>query len=129
MVCRFCQIPTSKNKNILLQDSEFIAISDAAPVCKGHTLIILKRHVVSFFDLRSEEVEKIYKFILNVRKILDTKYHPQGYNIGINEGKAAGRSIDHLHIHIMPRYPDDIDIAKGGVRNIFNKNISPYEEA
>jgi diadenosine tetraphosphate (Ap4A) HIT family hydrolase len=128
MKCRFCQIIASDNKNIILQNSEFVALSDAAPACKGHTIIIPKKHIVSFFDLKSDEVGKMYEFILNVKKILNKKYKPAGYNIGVNEGRAAGRSIDHLHIHIMPRYLGDANIVRGGIRNIFNKNIAPYEE-
>jgi len=126
MNCFFCHLDKKGLKlEKVLENSEFLSMSDAAPVSKGHTLIIPKTHKVSFFDLEPEFVSKLYEFITATKKEIDKKYNPDGYNIGINDGRAAGRSIDHLHIHLIPRYNGDIENPKGGVRNILEKYIPP----
>ena len=69
-------------------------------------------------ELTDEELKSAYELIVGTKVILDYKYSPNGYNIGINEGRAAGRTIDHAHIHIIPRYDGDIDDPRGGVRGV-----------
>ena len=100
-------------------------MDDAAPVNPGHKIIFLKKHVESFFDARPDEFQELSKFIISVKDKLNRKYHPDGYTIGINEGRAAGRSIDHLHIHLIPRYFGDVKNPRGGVRNVMDKRIPP----
>ncbi len=79
-------------------------------------LLIPKRHVTSLSDLSREEASSIFVALTSIKPILDEAYHPDGYNIGINLGIAAGQTIEHLHIHIIPRYEKDIDDPTGGVR-------------
>ena len=95
-----------------------VAVFDEFPVSIGHTLIIPKRHVESLFELTDEELKDIYTLIVQSKNKLDELYKPDGYNIGINEGRAAGRTIDHVHIHIIPRYIGDVENPRGGIRGV-----------
>ena len=92
---------------------------DAFPVTQHHSLAITKRHVASFFDLTDEELIEI-KSLLNERKNEILRQDPVvvGFNIGINDGAAAGQTIFHLHIHLIPRRIGDIENPRGGVRGI-----------
>jgi len=120
--CLFCNY--DKNQYILENDLAF-ALYDHFPVNEGHTLIIPKRHFSSFFDASEEEVLAIYDLIHKSKAIIDKKYSPTGYNIGVNIGEDAGQTIMHLHIHIIPRYKGDVENPKGGVRKL-KKELVPY---
>lgn len=106
------------SRKIIAQNNTFFAIYDEFPVSDGHVLLIPKRHVESFFDITKKELDDLFELIKKVREIVDRKFNPDGYNIGINEGRAAGRTIDHLHIHVIPRYKGDVENPVGGVRNV-----------
>ncbi len=114
--CIFCQIDS--NREIVLESEFFVAIYDIFPVSKGHLLIVSKRHCESFFELNaSEQIDAINQ--INVaKKILDEKYHPDAYNIGVNDGASAGQTIPHVHIHLIPRYKGDMENPRGGVRGV-----------
>jgi diadenosine tetraphosphate (Ap4A) HIT family hydrolase len=117
--CPFCEIEKRIDESrIIYQDSTWIAILDNYPVSEGHTLLIPKRHCKSYFDLNFIELESVGVTIGIVKRILDTKYKPDGYNIGINCGEAAGQTVMHCHIHIIPRYNGDCDNPRGGVRGV-----------
>ena len=85
----------------------------------GHTLVIPKRHVKSMFDCNSYEKADILQALETAKVALDREFSPDGYNIGINDGEAAGQTIPHLHIHLIPRYRGDVSDPRGGVRWIF----------
>jgi diadenosine tetraphosphate (Ap4A) HIT family hydrolase len=95
-----------------------VAFYDGFPVSPGHVLIIPKRHVASYFDLTSQEREAMTQMMLDVKLKLDERFHPDGYNIGINVGEYAGQSIFHCHMHLIPRYKGDVVNPKGGVRGV-----------
>ncbi len=118
--CIFCDI---KDKEIITKNKYCYAIFDKFPVSKGHTLIIPFRHVETFFDASKEEKIAIIDLIDEVKKILDKKFSPDGYNIGVNVGKAAGQTIMHLHIHVIPRYKGDIKDPTGGVRGVIPEKM------
>ena len=101
-----------------------MAIYDAFPISPGHTLVISKRHIVSLFEANKEEREAIFDLLEQVKLDLMRKYTPDGFNIGINDGVAAGQTINHLHIHLIPRYAGDIEEPRGGVRWIFPKKAA-----
>ncbi|MEE9323516.1 MAG: HIT family protein [Candidatus Aenigmarchaeota archaeon] len=115
--CRFCDPVYQKERNDL-ENEHFFANFDKHPVSKGHMKLIPKRHVDSFFDLTHEEVKALYDLLKKAKKMLDEKFHPDGYSIGINEGKAAGQTKFHLHVHLIPRYFGDVPDPTGGVRNV-----------
>ncbi len=81
-------------------------------------LIIPKRHVASFFDLTKEEQQDMLLLADRVKSIIDEKFHPDGYNIGVNVGEAAGQSVFHVHMHLIPRYKGDVSNPRGGVRGV-----------
>jgi len=115
-VCPFCAIEDSRE--IIAESELSLAFYVGYPVSPGHALIIPKRHVSSFFDLSEEERLDMLKLADQVKKILDNKFHPDGYNIGVNVGESAGQSVFHVHMHIIPRYTGDVENPKGGVRGV-----------
>ena len=115
MDCVFCGIQKDR---IIYQDSLWIAILDGYPVSEGHTLLIPKRHCETYFDLNQVELGTLIGAIDHVKEMLDSKYKPNGYNIGMNCGEAAGQTIMHCHIHIIPRYNGDCEDPRGGVRGV-----------
>lgn len=111
--CPFCTLPTSR-----IQSSTKLAvvIRDGYPISPGHTLVIPKRHVGSFFDLTSEEHQEMFELLHQAKLVLDAEHNPDAYNIGINDGTAAGQTVPHLHMHLIPRYSGDRADPRGGVR-------------
>ena len=104
-------------RRTIVQTSGFaFVIRDGFPVSPGHTLIIPKRHVASFFEVTDAERADLMSLLAAARDDLDREFHPAGYNIGINDGAAAGQTVPHLHIHLIPRYEGDRDDPRGGVR-------------
>lgn len=117
--CIFCDIKdTVDESKIIYEDSTWIAIEDGYPVSKGHTLLIPKRHCKTYFDLNYLELASVGVTIGIVKMILDKKYKPNGYNIGVNCGEASGQTVPHCHIHIIPRYNGDMEDPRGGVRGV-----------
>ncbi len=114
--CPFCL--AEEERDILASTVLSLAFFDGFPVSPGHVLIIPRRHVASFFDLTEEEKIDLLKLADKVKIILDEKYHPDGYNIGINVNEAAGQSVFHVHMHLIPRYKGDVPNPKGGVRGV-----------
>jgi diadenosine tetraphosphate (Ap4A) HIT family hydrolase len=94
------------------------ATRDSYPVSPGHTLIIPWRHCPDFFDLTPEEMAACKELLASERETLDAELKPDGYNVGINVGRAAGQSVLHVHIHLIPRYDGDHPNPQGGVRQI-----------
>lgn len=123
MSCLFCNY--DKEKFIAENDFAF-AIYDNFPVNNGHTLIIPKRHFQNFFEATEEEVKELYKLMHKVKSIIDDKYKPDGYNVGINVGEYGGQTIMHLHIHLIPRYKGDVGNPRGGIRK-FKKELVEYD--
>ena len=113
MGCLFC----SPNQIIAENDLAY-AIYDRYPVSPGHLLIITKRHIESLFDASEIERQALNKLIEECKDLLDAKYYPDGYNIGVNCGSAAGQTIFHVHIHLIPRYRGDMEDPSGGVRGV-----------
>lgn len=116
LACPFCTLPQER---IILQNGQGLVIRDGYPVSPGHTLIIPKRHVGSFFDVSEEERTSLLRLLDEAKSALDAELHPAGYNIGINDGAVAGQTVPHLHIHLIPRYDGDRPDPRGGVRWIF----------
>ncbi len=114
--CVFCSLPRER----ILEDSEYaIAFRDAYPVTRGHTLIAPKRCVPSWVQLREEELADIWKLSKRQQKYIEKIFGCDGFNIAINDGPAAGQTVLHLHVHIIPRYVGDVEDPRGGVRWLF----------
>jgi diadenosine tetraphosphate (Ap4A) HIT family hydrolase len=114
--CPFCALPEAR---VLISDSFGVVIRDLYPVSPGHTLIIPRRHVGSFFELTADEMGSLLGLLEATKHELDDTHRPDGYNIGINDGPAAGQTVPHLHIHLIPRYQGDQPDPRGGVRWVF----------
>jgi len=104
---------------MITQDSLTFTVRDTLPVSPGHTLILPKRHIASIFEATKEEVAALWVAVQQARSQLLKEYSPDGFNIGINDGLAAGQTILHLHIHLIPRYKGDMPDPRGGIRWIF----------
>lgn len=114
--CPFCN-PDSE-RELIVESATAYAIYDKYPVNNGHALIIPKRHCANYFELSFRE-QAACMFMLNkVKDIISDKYQPDGFNIGINVGEKAGQTINHVHIHLIPRYDGDVDDPRGGVRGV-----------
>jgi len=114
--CPFCTIAPEK---IVAQNTHTLTIRDTLPVSPGHTLILPKSHIASIFEAQSDEVAALWDALKKARTQLLKEFSPDGFNIGINDGLAAGQTILHLHIHLIPRYKGDMPDPRGGIRWIF----------
>ncbi len=116
-MCLFCRKYQEK-KDVVFENDTVYVLNDAFPVTKGHVLIIPKRHLTDYFAISEKEVLDIDKAIKVMKSRLDREYHPNGYNVGINNGEAAGQTIMHVHVHLIPRYLGDCENPRGGVRGV-----------
>lgn len=115
MSCIFCNIDKDR---IILENEDAFAVYDVFPVSKGHMLIIPKKHIKNYFEADEETKAKLWQLVDECKEMADKNFSPQGYNIGINCGEAAGQTVMHLHIHLIPRYSGDIENPRGGVRGV-----------
>jgi diadenosine tetraphosphate (Ap4A) HIT family hydrolase len=113
--CPFCHLPSER---ILAANAHALVVADAIPVSAGHALVIPRRHVASFFDFDLCEIQAVFELLLETRRLLDQTHHPLGYNVGVNVGIAAGQTVMHAHVHLIPRYAGDVSDPQGGVRNV-----------
>ncbi|MFP2907322.1 DEAD/DEAH box helicase family protein [Pyxidicoccus sp. 3LFB2] len=111
----FLSIPESQ---WVAANAHAFAIRDSFPVSPGHTLVIPRRLVATWFDATAEEQRALFELVEVVRRGLDAELRPQGYNIGINVGAAAGQTVFHLHVHVIPRFQGDMADPRGGVRHV-----------
>ena len=122
--CPFCKLPPER----IIDSNEFgFVIRDGFPVSPGHTLIIPKRHVGSFFEISLEERDALLALLDKAKETIDTEFHPDGFNIGINDGPSAGQTVPHLHIHLIPRYKNDQADPRGGVRWIIPEKAKYWD--
>ena len=111
--CPFCTLPPER---IIDSNELAIVIRDGYPVSPGHTLIIPKRHIGSWFEITPKEQSAMLDLLHSAKAKLETEHQPDGYNIGINDGPTAGQTVPHLHMHLIPRYQGDLEDPRGGVR-------------
>ena len=113
----FCNIPIER---IALLAKYWMATFDQYPVSPGHMLLIPKRHCKTFFDLNKSELDELSDFIFQAKEYLANRLpkKPDGYNIGCNCGEAAGQTVMHMHMHLIPRYAGDVENPRGGVRGV-----------
>ena len=125
MDCPFCHLETTK---IWISNKCGIALRDGFPISPGHTLIVPKQHVRSLFDLPTEIQQSIWELVAVVRSSLTQELHPDGFNVGLNDGSAAGQTIMHAHIHVIPRYKGDVADPRGGVRWIIPNKAAYWKQ-
>tara|TARA_B100000614_G_scaffold112771_1_gene101108 strand:- start:272 stop:670 length:399 start_codon:yes stop_codon:yes gene_type:complete len=116
--CLFCK---TKRKDFILENDLAYATIDTYPVSKFHSLIIPKRHIKNYFELSTKEILACNRLIKILKKKIETKDKSvKGFNIGTNSGKVAGQSINHCHIHLIPRRKNDVENPQGGVRSVIS---------
>lgn len=116
--CLFCDKDDPESHTIIGQNELAYARWDNLPVNPGHAEIVPKRHFESFFDITPDELIAVHGLAVVVKKLIVAEHAPAGFTIGINDGEAAGRTIPHLHLHLIPRYNGDVPNPRGGIRNI-----------
>ena len=120
--CLFCTFPLVR---VLHTSAHGRAFRDAYPVSDGHTLVVPHRHVASLYDLTPEERAGLWELVDEVRQALAASRAPDGFNIGVNDGEAAGQTVGHAHIHVIPRYAGDVPDPRGGIRWVI-PDRAPY---
>lgn len=111
--CPFCREP----RTIIANQLAFVRY-DRFPVSPGHCLVMPHRHIADYFDATAAEKAAIWELVDRMKIQLDAEFKPDGYNVGVNVGTAAGQSVQHIHIHVIPRYRGDMDNPRGGVRGV-----------
>lgn len=112
--CIFCR----PDRTLLADTPLSLAFLDRFPVTEGHALVVPRRHVVTIWDMNEQEYVDAFALVRKVKEILQDRFNPKGFNVGVNCGEAAGQSVWHAHIHVIPRYTGDVAKPRGGVRNI-----------
>jgi len=118
MKCFFCDEALKDEKMLLFKTERFAVRFDSFPVSRGHLLIFPLRHVERLSDLTEEEWAELKEVMRRAEGEVRGRFNPDGINWGVNQGEAAGQTIPHLHIHLIPRYKGDVPDPRGGVRRI-----------
>ena len=111
--CPFCHPDPDR---VFHEGERVLALWDAFPASPGHALVVMRRHVAGWFDATGEERRELLEAVDVARARIEESHAPDGYNIGINVGAAAGQTVFHLHVHVIPRYTGDVPNPTGGVR-------------
>lgn len=114
-ICPFCNI---EKERIIIENSFCYSVYDYFPVSIGHTLIVTKEHISNFFELSNNQKYALIDMLSEMEVFLKKKYNPDGFNVGININKTAGQTINHVHVHLIPRFINDVLDPTGGVRNV-----------
>ncbi len=113
-----CELCTPNE--VLLENELAYARPDNNALSPGHVLVIPKRHVAGFFDMTAEEQSAVLALLDQAQRLVHKRHAPDGYNVGVNVGKAAGQSRMHVHVHLIPRYAGDVPDPRGGIRCVLS---------
>lgn len=113
MPCPFCAIAVDR---ILTESRSAIAFFDAFPLTEGHALVAPRKHVSSIYELVPHEQSELWEIVTKVRALLIERFEVDSFNVGVNDGPAAGQTMAHAHVHVIPRRPGDVPDPRGGVR-------------
>ena len=125
MDCVFCD--RLRGGDFIVATDLAIAFLDAFPLSEGHCLVVPRRHEPDFLALTQEEQAAIWSLVPSVRRHIEAKGAPAGYNIGINVGEAAGQTVAHAHLHVIPRHQGDVPDPRGGIRWIIPAKAKYWE--
>jgi diadenosine tetraphosphate (Ap4A) HIT family hydrolase len=109
--CELC-----KPEAVIAENALAYARRDNNALSRGHVLVVPKRHVANFFDMNPEEQGAVLALLNQAERSIRKEHSPDGYNIGVNVGKAGGQSRMHVHVHLIPRYAGDVPDPRGGIR-------------
>jgi diadenosine tetraphosphate (Ap4A) HIT family hydrolase len=113
--CPFC---TPSPDRVFLETEQVLGLWDGFPVSPGHALLVTRRHVPTWFDATADEQQALTAAIAAARLAIEMNNRPTGYNVGFNACEAAGQTVFHLHVHVIPRYQGDTPDPRGGVRGV-----------
>ena len=126
-ICPFCaRIEGGAVENATLLAASF---PDAYPLSAGHTLVVPRRHVQDYFDLTSDELVALWAMVSEVQSVLAARLQPDGWNVGVNVGVAGGQTVDHVHVHVIPRFKGDVPDPRGGLRWILPEHAPWWKVA
>ena len=123
--CPFCNIP---EECVLAESRHALAIRDRYPVSSGHTLVIPKAHAGTLFALSAEIQADIWRLVAKLREDLRSQFNPDGFNVGLNDGQAAGQTVQHTHVHLIPRYDGDVVDPRGGIRRVVPEHAAYWDK-
>jgi diadenosine tetraphosphate (Ap4A) HIT family hydrolase len=123
--CPFCNPAQDR---VIWGTELVVALWDGFPVSPGHALLVPRRHIGTWSSASEAEQAALFNAIVDVQREIERQYEPDGYNIGINSGKAAGQTVPHLHVHIIPRFQGDVDDPRGGVRGVIPDKADYWSE-
>ena len=112
--CVFCKT----DRETIIENNNAFAIYDKYPVSEGHVLVIPKFHVSDYFELNFVQQLSLWNLVNHIKEYLEEKHSPNGFNIGVNVNEDAGQTVNHVHVHVIPRYTGDMEDPKGGVRGV-----------
>jgi diadenosine tetraphosphate (Ap4A) HIT family hydrolase len=114
--CPFCA--PEAERELLTESATCYAMLDKYPVSPGHALVIPKKHIPNYFDLSAHTKTALWLVVDRLKDLLVERFHPDGFNVGMNVSAAAGQTVPHVHIHLIPRYAGDVEHPRGGVRHV-----------
>ena len=123
--CPFCDPDPDQ---VFHEDEHLLVLWDRYPVSPGHALLVPRRHVAGWFDASPAEQLAVVAALPVVREKIERVHQPNGWNIGINVGRAAGQTVFHLHVHLIPRYEGDQEDPRGGVRHVVPEKARYWDD-
>jgi diadenosine tetraphosphate (Ap4A) HIT family hydrolase len=124
VTCPFCSPPPGA---VFHESPSVACLWDGFPVSAGHALIVPRRHVARWSEATPDERQELTSAIGEVQRIIGELHHPAGFNVGFNDGPAAGQTVGHLHIHVIPRYEGDVSDPRGGIRLVIPDKARYWE--
>jgi len=106
---------------VLAQNELAYARLENNPLSRGHVIVVPRRHVADFFEMTAAEQAALLELLNEVHRLVQERHSPDGYNVGVNVGKAAGQSRLHVHVHLIPRYSGDVPDPAGGIRRVLSR--------
>jgi diadenosine tetraphosphate (Ap4A) HIT family hydrolase len=122
--CPFC----APDRELLLETTRFVAFADAYPVTAGHTLVCPRRHAAHIFELDDGEWVELWDAVRRVQGLLAARLTADGWNVGANSGAAAGQTVPHAHVHVIPRRRGDVADPRGGVRAVIADRAAYWQQ-
>jgi diadenosine tetraphosphate (Ap4A) HIT family hydrolase len=124
-ICPFCDVQADC---VWAENDKALALYDGYPLSEGHTLVVPRKHVASLFQLSVNDQMAVWRLVAEVRADLAMRFGPDGFNIGLNDGQAAGQTVSHAHIHVIPRRVGDVPDPRGGVRWVLPEKAQYWED-
>jgi diadenosine tetraphosphate (Ap4A) HIT family hydrolase len=124
--CPFCEIAKNKEAQLVSSKAAF-AFYDKYPVSLGHVLVVPQTHIGDLYDLKPTQLTSVWELVNETQKLLAERHSPDGFNIGVNTTEAAGQTVGHAHIHLIPRYLGDVKDPRGGIRWVLPATAKYWE--